>query len=132
MTQCAKWLAYSATSLHVHPQVNKISTRCAPPGVPLLVPVASKLKVKRAVSYIGGSTKKHLVSEARIGTASMGSFAATSTTQLFAEDFGIRYINCGDWVESCTAIAEHANGHFEIIVWTHTRPALEPVEADGQ
>ena len=33
-------------------------------------------------------------------------------------DFGIRYVNCGDWVESCTAIAEHDDGRFEIITWT--------------
>jgi UDP-2,3-diacylglucosamine pyrophosphatase LpxH len=28
---------------------------------------------------------------------------------------GVRYLNCGDWVESCTAIVEHYNGKFEII-----------------
>src|SRR6202021_37365 len=31
------------------------------------------------------------------------------------DDFGIRYMNCGDWVESCTALVEHADGRFEII-----------------
>ena len=34
------------------------------------------------------------------------------------DDFGIRYVNCGDWVESCTAVAEHADGRLEIISWT--------------
>ena len=34
----------------------------------------------------------------------------------------VRYINCGDWVESCTAIAEHHDGTFEIIVWDEVRP----------
>ncbi len=33
------------------------------------------------------------------------------------DKFGIRYLNCGDWVESCTAIAEHPDGRFEIITW---------------
>ncbi|MGC4005472.1 MAG: hypothetical protein QM811_21085 [Pirellulales bacterium] len=33
------------------------------------------------------------------------------------DEDGIRYINCGDWVESCTAIVEHDDGHFEIITW---------------
>jgi UDP-2,3-diacylglucosamine pyrophosphatase LpxH len=32
-------------------------------------------------------------------------------------DYGIRYLNPGDWVESCTAIAEHEDGRFEIIRW---------------
>jgi UDP-2,3-diacylglucosamine pyrophosphatase LpxH len=31
---------------------------------------------------------------------------------------GINYMNCGDWVESCTALAEHEDGRFEIITWT--------------
>ena len=29
-------------------------------------------------------------------------------------------MNCGDWVESCTALAEHADGRFEIITWFET------------
>ena len=28
---------------------------------------------------------------------------------------GIKYMNCGDWVESCTALVEHYDGTFEII-----------------
>ena len=31
---------------------------------------------------------------------------------------GIAYVNSGDWVESCTAIAEHHDGSLEIIRWT--------------
>ena len=27
-------------------------------------------------------------------------------------------MNCGDWVESCTAIVEHFDGAFEIVRWT--------------
>ena len=30
---------------------------------------------------------------------------------------GIAYMNCGDWVESCTALVEHADGRFELIDW---------------
>ncbi|HEY4821268.1 MAG TPA: UDP-2,3-diacylglucosamine diphosphatase, partial [Xanthobacteraceae bacterium] len=29
----------------------------------------------------------------------------------------VRYINCGDWVESCCAAVEHPDGQFEIISW---------------
>jgi hypothetical protein len=36
--------------------------------------------------------------------------------------FGVTYLNCGDWVESCTAIAEHPDGRFEIITWTTMSP----------
>jgi UDP-2,3-diacylglucosamine pyrophosphatase LpxH len=31
---------------------------------------------------------------------------------------GVRYLNSGDWVESCTALAEHADGRFEILRWS--------------
>ena len=30
---------------------------------------------------------------------------------------GIHYLNDGDWVESCTALVEHADGTFEILDW---------------
>ena len=48
--------------------------------------------------------------------------------------FGVGYMNCGDWVESCTALAERDDGEFEIITWTDTervmstrpRPQAEP------
>jgi len=37
---------------------------------------------------------------------------------------GITYMNCGDWVESCTALVEHYDGRFEIIKW---REYVDPV-----
>ena len=30
---------------------------------------------------------------------------------------GLDYMNCGDWVDSCTAIVEHLDGRFELVVW---------------
>lgn len=36
---------------------------------------------------------------------------------------GVLYINTGDFVESCSAVVEHEDGHFEIISWQMT--ALE-------
>jgi len=88
----------------------------------------AKLKVKNAVSYIG-EYEKTLVSEAQRHSAD-GVVCGHIHHAAIHDEFGIRYINCGDWVESCTAIAEHPDGRFEIIAWTHTRPLLEPVEAE--
>lgn len=31
---------------------------------------------------------------------------------------GIEYLNCGDWVDSCSAIVEHFDGRMEVIHWT--------------
>ncbi|MBK1659675.1 UDP-2,3-diacylglucosamine diphosphatase [Paracraurococcus ruber] len=30
---------------------------------------------------------------------------------------GVQYMNDGDWVESCTALVEHADGRFELVDW---------------
>ncbi len=30
---------------------------------------------------------------------------------------GLTYINCGDWVDSCTAIVEHFDGRLELVAW---------------
>jgi UDP-2,3-diacylglucosamine pyrophosphatase LpxH len=47
--------------------------------------------------------------------------------------FGIRYVNTGDWVESCTAVVEHMDGRMEIVRWTAAlgtrhQPAVSAVE----
>ena len=37
---------------------------------------------------------------------------------------GIDYLNDGDWVESCTALAEDFDGTFRIVYWLEARKAL--------
>jgi len=37
---------------------------------------------------------------------------------------GVAYINDGDWVESCTALVEHADGRLEILEWPKLRRLL--------
>lgn len=85
----------------------------------------AKLKVKNAVNYIG-AFEQTLAAEARRLEAD-GVICGHIHCAAIRDEHGVRYINCGDWVESCTAIAEHADGRFEIIAWTDpmltTRPA---------
>jgi len=76
----------------------------------------AKLKVKNAVSYIG-EFEKTLVDAARRHEVD-GVICGHIHLAAIHSDFGIRYVNCGDWVESCTAIAEHHDGRFEILTWT--------------
>ena len=33
----------------------------------------------------------------------------------------MNYLNCGDWVESCTELTEKYDGTFEIIYWDKKR-----------
>ena len=46
---------------------------------------------------------------------------------------GLTYVNCGDWVDSCTAIVEHFDGTLELVSWGSPLPqrqlAAPPVEA---
>ncbi|MGA2080374.1 MAG: UDP-2,3-diacylglucosamine diphosphatase [Holophaga sp.] len=40
------------------------------------------------------------------------------------------YANTGDWIESCTALAERYDGSLELIAWTEVRgPAAKPASA---
>ena len=89
----------------------------------------AKHKVKNAVNYIG-AFEQTLAAEAHRRRVD-GVICGHIHHAAIHEKFGIRYINCGDWVESCTAIAEHADGRFEIITWAETdavRPLLPPPE----
>lgn len=36
---------------------------------------------------------------------------------------GLAYINCGDWVDSCTGIVEHMDGRLELVHWHGETPA---------
>ena len=38
---------------------------------------------------------------------------------------GVTYMNDGDWVESCTALVEHHNGHWEIITWVKEKDHVD-------
>ena len=74
-----------------------------------------KLKVKSAVNYIG-EFEEALSTEARRRDAQgliCGHIHHANQRMID----GIHYLNCGDWVENCTAIAERFDGTFEIIRW---------------
>ena len=34
---------------------------------------------------------------------------------------GVQYLNDGDWVESCTALVEHADGRLELVDWAEVK-----------
>jgi len=78
----------------------------------------AKLKVKNAVNFIG-QFEKTLVAEAQRNSVD-GVICGHIHHAAIHDRYGIRYINCGDWVESCTAVAEHHDGGFEIINWANS------------
>jgi len=92
----------------------------------------AKLKVKNAVNYIG-AFESTLAIEAERHQAQ--GVICGHIHHAAIRDFGdVRYINCGDWVESCTAVGEHADGRFEIINWVRDveRPARKPALAEAK
>jgi len=76
----------------------------------------AKLRVKNAVSYIG-QFEDTLAGEARRHGAD-GVICGHIHHAIVRDIAGTLYVNCGDWVESCTAVVEDFDGRIEIVVWT--------------
>jgi UDP-2,3-diacylglucosamine pyrophosphatase LpxH len=85
----------------------------------------AKFKVKNAVNYIG-AFERTLAGEARRYNAD-GVICGHIHHAAIRDEHDIRYMNCGDWVESCTALAEHEDGRFEIITWADTLRRSSPL-----
>ncbi len=76
----------------------------------------AKLKVKTAVNHIGRFEEALAYEAERRGV--QGVICGHIHHAVIHDDFGIRYMNTGDWVESCTALVEHLDGRFEIVHWS--------------
>jgi UDP-2,3-diacylglucosamine pyrophosphatase LpxH len=76
----------------------------------------AKLKVKNAVNFIG-EFEHTLAAEAKRRGLD-GVICGHIHHAVIRNESGFCYVNCGDWIESCTAIVEHFNGALEIITWT--------------
>ncbi|MBO3707876.1 MAG: UDP-2,3-diacylglucosamine diphosphatase [Candidatus Accumulibacter sp.] len=97
----------------------------------------AKSRVKRAVSFIFcfEDSVIHAVRARGLDGVICGHIHSAT---IQARD-GLTYANCGDWVDSCTAIVEHLDGRLELIrAWqpvpltvpgaaAQTRPQPEPV-----
>jgi UDP-2,3-diacylglucosamine pyrophosphatase LpxH len=74
-----------------------------------------KKRVKNAVAFIG-RFEETVAEAARIRGVDGVVCGHIHSAEI--RDFGgITYMNDGDWVESCTALVEHADGRMEIIDW---------------
>lgn len=86
----------------------------------------AKAKVKKAISFIFDF--EDAIAHA---TRSQGLDGVICGHIHWASDRdigGVRYLNCGDWVDSCSAIVEHIDGRMEVVRW-HT-PAPGTVAID--
>jgi UDP-2,3-diacylglucosamine pyrophosphatase LpxH len=115
----ARWLAFLgdwayATTLAVNTYVNIVRRKLGFSYWSLSA--WAKLKVKNAVNFIG-AFEEALAREARESGVD-GVVCGHIHYPAMHDDFGIAYYNCGDWVESCTALIEHHDGRFELVRWS--------------
>jgi UDP-2,3-diacylglucosamine pyrophosphatase LpxH len=83
----------------------------------------AKLKVKNAVNFIG-EYENSLAREARRHQVD-GVICGHIHHAAIQRNGDFTYINCGDWVESCTAIVEHFGGRMELIEWSRRDSRVE-------
>ena len=123
VVQCAKWLAYVGDNLYeftlkLNRHLNSLRARMGLPYWSLSKYL--KGKVKRAVSYVG-DFENAVAREAR-KRGVQGVVCGHIHHAEMRDIDGILYCNDGDWVESLTALAEHADGTLEIIDWAQHMP----------
>jgi UDP-2,3-diacylglucosamine pyrophosphatase LpxH len=129
--QCAKWLAYVGDSayeftLKMNRHLNSLRARLGLPYWSLSKYL--KLKVKRAVSYVG-DFESAVAREARQRGVQGVVCGHIHHAEMRMID-GILYCNDGDWVESLTSLVEHRDGRLEIVDWSaRVGPAVQPAVA---
>ena len=116
--QCARWLALLGDTLYeltlkLNRHLNSWRARAGLPYWSLSKYL--KLKVKRAVSYVG-DFEDALAREARKRCVDGLVCGHIHHAELRDLD-GILYCNDGDWVESLTALVERPDGSLAILEW---------------
>jgi len=117
--QCAKWLAHVGDSLYeitlrLNRHLNSLRARMGLPYWSLSKYL--KHKVKRAVSYVS-DFEVAVAREARRRGVD-GVVCGHIHHAEIREIDGVLYCNDGDWVESLTALVEHADGRLELLDWS--------------
>ena len=125
----ARWLALLGDYAYTTALIHQPGLQCRPP------PARPSLLVAVAMAQAQGQERGQLYRRIRAHPHCGSEPPRGGRRDLRAhpsrrirDDLGVRYVNCGDWVESCTAIAEHTDGRFEIITWasvSQTTPHLD-------
>ncbi len=117
--QCAKWLAYLGDqayefTLRLNRTFNHLRGRLGLPYWSLSQYL--KHKVKRAVSYVSDfeTAVAHEAKRRGLDGVVCGHIHRAEMREIE----GVLYCNDGDWVESLTALVEHADGRLELIDWS--------------
>jgi len=87
----------------------------------------AKRKVKTAVSFIFDFEDSVLHHARERGVD--GVICGHIHTATIRDQDGITYLNCGDWVDSCTAILENQDGRMELVHWDEAGADAAPLPA---
>ena len=88
----------------------------------------AKRRVKGALEFVYGFEESvaHHVRQMGLDGVICGHIHSAAIKDLG----GITYINCGDWVDSCTAIVEHEDGRMELVHWRESEALVEEMGQD--
>jgi UDP-2,3-diacylglucosamine pyrophosphatase LpxH len=122
VVQCARWLAYVGDTLYeftlrLNRHLNQWRGRLGLPYWSLSAYL--KHKVKKALNYVT-DFERAVAHEAR-RRGHDGVVCGHIHRAELREIEGVLYCNDGDWVESRTALVEHADGRLEIVHWAPHR-----------
>lgn len=122
--QHVKWLAYVGDSLYtvilaLNRHYNWLRQKLGRPYWSLSQYL--KHKVKNAVNFI--SDFEHILAAEARRRGFDGVICGHIHKAEVKDIDGITYGNCGDWVESLSALVEHTDGRLEIVYWTG-QPAI--------
>lgn len=84
----------------------------------------AKHKVKKAVSFIFDfeDAVAHAAQQRGFDGVVCGHIHAAADRRIG----NVRYLNCGDWVDTCSAIVEHFDGRIEVVHWGVQGAAASP------
>lgn len=88
---------------------------------------ALKHKVKGAVNYISNfeTAVSQMAKQKKVDGMICGHIHRAEIRKID----NVLYCNCGDWVESCTALIENQNGSLEILHWTEQFESIKQLPA---
>lgn len=126
ITRYHKWLAFAGDKaydalLELNIHLNRFRARIGMPYWSLAA--YTKQKVKTAVNFIS-EFEEALAYECR--KRDLNGVICGHIHHAEVRDIeGVTYHNCGDWVESCTALVEDQNGEIRILPWATISHSLE-------
>ena len=84
----------------------------------------AKHKVKKAVSFIFDfeDAVAHAAAQRGVDGVVCGHIHSAADRRIG----NVRYLNCGDWVDTCSAIVEHFDGRIEVVHWGVHGAAASP------